>query len=41
MPSTGELHRRAQREELIAVIEGKLNQTTSSRPLFMLRWVLA
>jgi len=30
-----------QRDELIAVIEGKLNQTTSLRPLFVLRWVLA
>jgi adenine-specific DNA-methyltransferase len=30
-----------QREELIAVIEGKLNQTTSKQPLFMLRWVLS
>ncbi len=29
-----------QREELIAVIEGKLNQTTSMQPLFMLRWAL-
>lgn len=30
-----------QREELIAVIEGKLGQTTSMQPLFMLRWVLS
>ncbi len=30
-----------QREELIAVIEGKLNQTTTLLPLFMLRWRLA
>ena len=30
-----------QREELIAVIEGKLNQTTTMQPLFMLRWVLS
>ena len=30
-----------QREELIAVIEGKLNQTTALRPLFILRWQLA
>ena len=30
-----------QREELIAVIEGKLNQTTTVQPLFMLRWVLS
>ena len=30
-----------QREELIAIIEGKLNQTTSMQPLFMLRWVLS
>lgn len=30
-----------QREELIAVIEGKLNQTTTAQPLFMLRWVLS
>jgi len=29
-----------QREELIAVIEGKLNQTTALQPLFVLRWVL-
>jgi adenine-specific DNA-methyltransferase len=29
-----------QREELIAVIEGKLNQTTSLQPLFVLRWAL-
>ena len=29
-----------QREELIAVIEGKLNQTTTVQRLFMLRWVL-
>lgn len=29
-----------QREELIAVIEGKLNQTTSVQPVFMVRWVL-
>ncbi|MGB5012347.1 MAG: hypothetical protein WBO88_19120, partial [Candidatus Dechloromonas phosphoritropha] len=30
-----------QREELIAVIEGKLNQTTTLQPLFTLRWRLA
>ncbi|MDP1735797.1 MAG: DEAD/DEAH box helicase, partial [Sulfuritalea sp.] len=30
-----------QREELIAIIEGKLNQTTTMQPLFMLRWVLS
>ena len=29
-----------QREELIAVIEGKLNQATTLQPLFMLRWGL-
>ncbi|WP_310450653.1 SNF2-related protein [Sulfuritalea sp.] len=29
-----------QREELIAVIEGKLNQATTLRPLFVLRWAL-
>ncbi len=29
-----------QREELIAVIEGKLNQATTLQPLFMLRWAL-
>ena len=29
-----------QREELIAVIEGKLNQATTLQPLFMLRWNL-
>jgi len=29
-----------QREELIAVIEGKLNQTTNLKQLFMLRWAL-
>jgi adenine-specific DNA-methyltransferase len=29
-----------QREELIAVIEGKLNQTTALQSLFMLRWTL-
>jgi ERCC4-related helicase len=30
-----------QREELIAVIEGKLNQTTNMQPLFVLHWVLS
>jgi adenine-specific DNA-methyltransferase len=30
-----------QREELIAVIEGKLNQATSMQPLLVLRWGLA
>ncbi|MBE7422140.1 MAG: DEAD/DEAH box helicase family protein [Zoogloeaceae bacterium] len=29
-----------QREDLIAVIEGKLNQITDLRPLFLLRWKL-
>ena len=29
-----------QREELIAVIEGKLDQTTALLPLFTLRWTL-
>ncbi len=29
-----------QREELIAVIEGKLNQIATLQPLFMLRWAL-
>jgi hypothetical protein len=29
-----------QREELIAVIEGKLNQATTMQQLFTLRWVL-
>ena len=29
-----------QREDLIAVIEGKLNQATTLRPLFVLRWSL-
>ncbi|MBI4696529.1 MAG: DEAD/DEAH box helicase, partial [Gammaproteobacteria bacterium] len=29
-----------QREELIAVIDGKLNQTTVKQPLFMVRWTL-
>lgn len=29
-----------QRGELIAVIEGKLNQTTTMQPLFVLRWVV-
>lgn len=30
-----------QREELIAVIEDKLNQTTSMQPLFTLRWAFS
>jgi len=30
-----------QRGVLIAIIEGKLNQTTTVQPLFMLRWVLS
>jgi ERCC4-related helicase len=30
-----------QREALIAIIEGKLNQTTTMQPLFLLRWVLS
>ncbi len=30
-----------QREELIAVIEGKLNQTTTKQSLFVLRWKLS
>jgi adenine-specific DNA-methyltransferase len=29
-----------QREELIAIIEGKLNQTTTMQPLFILHWAL-
>lgn len=30
-----------QREELIAVIEGKLNQSTTAQPLFVVRWTLS
>ncbi|MBY0498583.1 MAG: hypothetical protein K2P74_03050, partial [Nitrosomonas sp.] len=29
-----------QREELISVIEGKMNQSTRSEQLFLVRWVL-